>query len=106
MAMKSIAYADRAHIASIPKASDAKKFGQTVELRSNWEDIKIAMMYKVCYPKFLQNTDLKQLLLSTGDKYLEETNYWKDTTWGVCNRIGTNYLGKVLMAVREDIRLI
>lgn len=104
MAMKVASKAERLVIASIEKANKVKQYGQTVTLRHNWEDIKVAMMFRVCYAKFLLNEDLKQLLVLTGDKYLEETNYWGDTTWGKCNGQGQNLLGKVLMAVREELR--
>jgi predicted NAD-dependent protein-ADP-ribosyltransferase YbiA (DUF1768 family) len=42
--------------------------------------------------------------LATGNDYLEETNTWKDSFWGVYNGIGTNWLGKILMEERERIR--
>ena len=48
--------------------------------------------------------DLQEKLLATGDAYLEEGNYWNDTTWGVCNGVGENRLGKILMQVRDEIR--
>ena len=44
------------------------------------------------------------MLLSTGDKYLEETNHWKDTYYGVCDGVGKNVLGKILMSVRNIIK--
>jgi predicted NAD-dependent protein-ADP-ribosyltransferase YbiA (DUF1768 family) len=43
-------------------------------------------------------------LLATGDTYLEETNTWGDIWFGVCNGIGKNYLGKMLMEIREALR--
>jgi hypothetical protein len=48
---------------------------------------------------------LKQLLLATGDKELIEGNTWGDTFWGVCNGIGQNHLGKILMAKRTELKL-
>ena len=43
-------------------------------------------------------------LLGTGDTYLEEGNTWNDTFWGVCNGVGENNLGRILMEVREELR--
>ena len=45
-------------------------------------------------------------LLDTGDTELIEGNNWHDTFWGVCKGKGQNNLGKILMEVRKDIRLI
>lgn len=33
-----------------------------------------------------------------------EGNTWDDTYWGVCKGVGTNYLGKLLMIVRNDLK--
>ena len=50
-------------------------------------------------------SDLPQLL-DTGDQELVEYNTWGDTYWGVCTRIrqGQNWLGKILMEVREELQ--
>jgi predicted NAD-dependent protein-ADP-ribosyltransferase YbiA (DUF1768 family) len=45
-------------------------------------------------------------LLETGNLYIEETNTWNDTYWGVCGGKGRNKLGKILMVIREDLRSI
>jgi predicted NAD-dependent protein-ADP-ribosyltransferase YbiA (DUF1768 family) len=54
--------------------------------------------------KFSRNYQLGDLLIETGDKYLEETNHWKDKIWGVCDGVGKNWLGKILMDVRTQIK--
>lgn len=48
--------------------------------------------------------ELKEMLLATGDEELVEGNYWHDTIWGVCDGVGENHLGKMLMEIREDLR--
>ena len=55
--------------------AEARKFGQTIKLRDNWENIKYDMMLAVVFDKFWRNKDIQKLLLETGDKYLEETNH-------------------------------
>lgn len=40
-------------------------------------------------------------LLNTGNEQLVEGNTWGDTFWGVCNGKGKNYLGALLMEIRE-----
>lgn len=81
----------------------AKWLGRKVQLRSDWEQIKDSVMETVVRQKFSQD-ELKEKLLATGDVYLEETNWWKDTYWGVCNEVGKNKLGFILMKVREELR--
>ena len=83
--------------------AQAKLVGRNCNLREDWEEIKEQIMYEIVKAKFTQNPNLAKLLLDTGDAYLEEGNWWHDTTWGVCNGVGENKLGKILMRVREEL---
>ena len=61
-------------------------------------------MYQILLDKFTRNIELKNKLKATGTKYIEETNHWKDTYWGVDYKIGgENNLGKILMLIRDLI---
>ncbi len=82
------------------KPSDARRLGRQCPMCEDWEKIKVCVMINISESKYRQNQHLKDLLLSTGFKYLEETNDWNDTFWGVCNGKGRNTLGKALMLVR------
>lgn len=91
-------------------AGQAKKKGRRVALRSDWESVKYQLMVDVCYAKFTQNEEFKQVLLSTGDDTIvEDTTGWHDNIWGNCNcpkcqnKVGRNLLGKALMEVRARI---
>jgi ribA/ribD-fused uncharacterized protein len=84
-------------------ASEAKKWGQTVAIRPDWEDIKLDVMMELVRSKFNLNPGLRQQLLLTGSKLLIEGNYWMDTFWGVCDGVGDNHLGRILMEVRAKI---
>jgi ribA/ribD-fused uncharacterized protein len=84
--------------------AESKRLGRLCPLREDWDKIKVATIEKILYSKFSQNQHLKELLLSTGDKYLEETNDWNDTFWGVCDGVGENNLGKCLMNIRKKLR--
>lgn len=86
---------------STPK--DAKIAGGLITMREDWDDVKYGIMLDIVRAKFNQNPDLQHLLLSTGNAYLEETNTWRDTTWGVCEGRGLNWLGQILMKVREEL---
>lgn len=81
----------------------AKRYGRKVSIRSNWEDIKIEVMQRLVEQKFSKDP-LKSMLLRTGNEELKENNYWGDTFWGVCNEVGENHLGKILMKVREELK--
>lgn len=84
----------------------AKCRGKQVELRSDWEDIKVGVMWECLIDKFTRNEDLKMKLLGTGDAYLQEGNTWRDTFWGVDLKTGKgkNKLGELLMSVRDILR--
>ncbi len=84
--------------------SDAKKLGRRINLRADWEEVKRDIMFDICLAKFSQNENLKNILLETGNEYLEEGNTWGDKYWGVCEGEGLNHLGKILMEVREILR--
>ena len=71
-----------------------------------WCRVKDTVMSQLVFQKFTNNQDLKEMLLSTGEKRLEETNSWGDVYWGVCKGTGKNKLGKILMATRNYIRTI
>ncbi|HVX92854.1 MAG TPA: NADAR family protein [Candidatus Dojkabacteria bacterium] len=68
-----------------------------------WKEKKYDIMFGLVFQKFTNDLDFKKKLIDTKDKYLEETNSWNDTYWGVCNGIGENNLGKILMRIRAII---
>ena len=82
----------------------AKHLGRRVQLVHNWEEIKDTVMYTVCKDKFTRNPELGAKLLATGNAQLIEGNTWNDRCWGVCNGVGENRLGKILMHIREELR--
>lgn len=68
--------------------------------RPDWLSESIPTMENVVETFFSQWRDMNQRLLDTGNKHLEEKNYWHDTFWGTCNGVGENWLGRILMTVR------
>jgi ribA/ribD-fused uncharacterized protein len=86
----------------------AKKLGQQLNLRTDWESIKYSIMLELVFQKFLKHPELQAKLVATGGRYLEETNHWGDNTWGVDHRgdIGKNWLGMILMDVRKCMKSI
>ena len=81
----------------------AKERGGTVALRGDWFDVRVDVMRGLLVQKF-SHADLRAQLLATGDALLVEDNDWGDQFWGVCDGVGENNLGKLLMAVRADMR--
>lgn len=72
----------------------------TREERAAWDARKADVMRDVVWLKFDQNRDLAGSLIATADLYLEETNWWGDTFFGVCKGRGQNVLGLILMETR------
>lgn len=74
-----------------------------VQMRKDWDKVKIPIMYKIVSIKFTHNQRLQNKLLDTEDKLLiEHTN--RDAFWGDGgDGNGKNKLGQVLMRVRKDI---
>lgn len=88
-------------IANAERPLDAKRLGRKCRLRPDWEANKRAIMLGVVLAKFTQSDELRAKLLATGDAQLVEINTWGDTYWGVCDGKGENWLGRILMTVRE-----
>ena len=88
---------------SLLTSGQAKRFGRTIKIRADWEEIKVDAMRSILTAKFLQNPDLRARLIATGDAELIEGNHWGDTFWGVCKGQGKNILGKLLMELRQSL---
>lgn len=65
---------------------------------------KFLVMHEILYAKFTQHSDLAKMLLSTGDSVLIEASD-VDACWGWGKyRDGENWLGKILMYIRKQLR--
>lgn len=79
------------------------------ESPEKWDLRKYDVMSVILFDKFLKNKDLRQKLLDTSDKILEETNHWHDNFWGRCicdncqniDSSQQNHLGKILTKIRN-----
>jgi ribA/ribD-fused uncharacterized protein len=94
-----------------------KKLGREIKSYSDdvWNPVARDRSYVGVYQKFLQNSEFKEALLGTDEKLLVEASP-VDKKWGVGleyldMRIydksqwqGTNWLGQILMKVRDDLR--
>ncbi len=95
----------------------AKRYGRSLSLRTDWNQVKDQIMLDIVRSKF-SNPRLRSALSKTGTCYLFEGNNWHDVYWGVCDgehanydntpahsglAVGENKLGKILETVRFEI---
>lgn len=87
------------------RPGEVKKKSRGIELVKNWEEIKLEVMALCLLQKFAQEP-YRSLLIATGNKIIQEGNYWNDKFWGVCLKTnkGENNLGKLIMQVRDTIK--
>lgn len=63
-------------------APEAKKRGSKLNIRPDWENIKLAVMESLLNQKFLQGTSYRAMLDATKGSELIEGNWWHDNFWG------------------------
>lgn len=80
---------------------DAKRAGRKLKLRKDWDEIKIGIMQGLVTAKFNDHPELMQKLIETRPHTIIELNNWNDTFWGVYRGYGQNWLGRILMHVRD-----
>ena len=105
VAAKTLDLSQKREITKMITPGRAKRYGRRIELRPDWNQVKVAVMYDIVRAKFAQNEALADKLLATGDALLIEGNKWGDQFWGVCNGSGHNWLGRILVLTRSLITL-
>lgn len=86
-----------------PSAMKAKQLGRRLELRRDWDSVRVEVMRRGLEAKFSQHAELRELLLSTGSQAIHE-DARHDFIWGWGRGAGRDLLGKLLMEVREGLR--
>jgi ribA/ribD-fused uncharacterized protein len=87
----------------------AKRLGQEVTLRPDWEEMKVFIMLGLLKQKFAPGSELAEKLKATLPETLIEGNHWHDNFWGRCNCSrcegvpAENNLGMCLMEVRRNL---
>lgn len=104
-------------IAKMNSPAEAKKFGRSVKLFEDWDEIKDRKMYEILKVKFKKNSILGDKLEKL-DYYLVEGNTWHDNYWGCCfcdecsearditGEKAKNKLGRLLMKIRKELHKI
>lgn len=94
-------------IRSCPTPGEAKEYlaDHQMEPAISWTiQKKLLVMEALLLLKFGgQEPLLTRALMNTEDAELIEGNTWDDTFWGVCNHVGENNLGKLLMKIRQTL---
>jgi hypothetical protein len=105
-ALKSKNIDDFKEILEAETPGKAKKLGQDIDIRSDWNDIKENIMLELLKQKFNKNP-LRQMLLNTKTIKIIEGNTWHDNFWGKCYcgkcENGENKLGELLMKIRGSL---
>lgn len=98
---------ERAEIRAITGPHEAKRRGQEVTLREDWEQVKDGVMLQLLRQKFDPGSrkTAPWKLVDTWPRGLFEGNKYRDNYWGcdVDTLRGRNQLGKTLMRVRLEI---
>jgi len=90
----------------------AKKLGRRWKLNTyqlmEWDNRRIAVMRELIRQKIDDHPQIGYLLIATYGEDLIEKNWWHDNFWGDCSclrcfRIGENQLGKIWMALRDEL---
>ena len=120
MYQKAVCFNDLEIAAQILETGDVSRIKELGRLVTGYDDnywggIRQIVVYKGLLAKFAQNTELKELLLKTGDTVLAECAV-KDRIWGIGLSMrdpdrfdrskwkGQNLLGYTLMMVRESLK--
>lgn len=83
---------------------ESKRWGKTCRMSDpKWDSKKVDVMMEILIEKYKQCPIAREVLKSTGEHYIEETNFWSDVWWGVYQGKGKNHLGKILMEIRKTL---
>jgi len=86
----------------------AKRMGKGAKTREDWSEVKVDVMLELLRAKFSAEK-FRVKLLATGEAFIAEGNQHGDRFWGMVpdeqgELVGENWLGRLLMKVREEIR--
>jgi ribA/ribD-fused uncharacterized protein len=98
-AAKTFDHHDRETIRGADSPRHAKRIGRSVDLRSDWDDVRVEVMKELLVKKF-ETSDLRKKLLATRDAQLVSGG---DSFWGMVDGMGLNQLGKLLMEIRAEL---
>jgi len=72
--------------------------------KTNWDEIKVSVLYEIITEKVKQHEEVKKVLLSTNKEEIVEDNP-NDDFWGNGkDGNGQNQTGKILMKIRSELK--
>lgn len=101
-AAKATTFEGMLRVANAEGPGEAKYLGRRVKLREDWGLVKNWVMKELLWEKFTQPV-FQERLLDTYPHLLVEGNSWGDHYWGVSKGYGHNWLGLILMEIRNDL---
>lgn len=86
----------------------SKLLGTNIYYRPDWYEIRYRVMQEVVRSKFTRHPELKRRLLDTRGQLIEGNGH-SDNQWGMVRNSlglweGSNWLGCILMDLREELR--
>ena len=91
-------------MAQTPKEASIIGRNRNLKRKENFKQIKNQVMYQGVLEKFRQNPEIRSQLIETGNQEICEMTV-KENYWGVGpNHDGKNYMGKILMKVRNQLK--
>lgn len=84
-------------------AQEAKMEGLSIELRSDWDDVKVAIYYSLCLQQALEDTTIRDVLESTKGKRISDSGEThSDSFWSAYND-GRDMSGRIWTQIRDLI---
>jgi ribA/ribD-fused uncharacterized protein len=92
-------------VRALPGAGSAKNYGRHIDVRPDWNAVRLGIMESLLRQKFAPGSELAARLVAI-DGTIEEGNSWGDTFWGISLHTfeGENHLGRLLMDIRDELR--
>ncbi|WSL95618.1 NADAR family protein [Streptomyces sp. NBC_01718] len=95
---------DRSRIRDAASGREAHDLGGRATHRSDWPNVRLAVMAELLRAKFTQHPELAQVLVSTGDARISYTGlsdspFWRDVPDGR----GRNWMGRLLELTRSEL---
>ena len=102
-ACKATSEEDHELVRRAPTAAQAKRIGNRIDVRPDWDGVKLEIMRVGLCSKFQQNPDLARRLLSTGQRPLHEASP-SDRFWGWADGDGEDHFGRLLTEIRINLK--
>ncbi|MFC9858357.1 MULTISPECIES: NADAR family protein [unclassified Streptomyces] len=95
---------DGSAIRDAVSGGEARDLGGWATHRSDWPDVRLAVMAELLRAKFTQHPELAQVLVATGDARISYTGlsdspFWRD----VPDARGRNWMGRLLELTRSEL---